>query len=573
MARGPRRLRNLNFEEQLADPVQEDHDDSAGSEENEEENLEGPPAIDNILAGLRPSGEVREFIGEFGVSNLFKLQGGKVVVGTDENGVPNERSASILGQYLGDLAESPTFAPLHIPRWDNELFQRPKVNIIKDVEGKILFPAETQQLTRDWILGIVNNRWRAYKSKLKKLYFNRQDRTPEEIIAAKPKTVNQHQWRALIGMWCQEKHKKNPHTTGRKSHARLKKEMEEKRKEKVHKLELWDAAHKKRDGSYANDKVKIVMELAKRKERKSGKLSAKDFDEVFDDVVAKESKPRGYYDAKHWSHVKVSQGLTFVAESELERRYKDALNPMEKKVQRMCCTMSRMHAFMVRKFPEDDWRDEMLAEEDDEVDYVERVGDNSIHYDDGDNSIYSFDDNAAANSHEESNLDVYSPGHNEQMTKRPRVQNDPSANEVHAQSFLGNENLTEKQACAEKHRQANKGFTSKGLPPETLSIQGRRRRARLNPSCKELVCKLRNEGKTVAKGELVSTHSTCTIFEEKLGANFYAVYVTVLENISRGNTGQDNLPRPFQQIIKVIDAIGYVIAWPWTHVKRTGKFI
>ncbi|KAL6883229.1 hypothetical protein ACP4OV_010643 [Aristida adscensionis] len=346
MARGPRRLRNLNFEEQLADPVQEDHDDSAGIEENEEENLEGPPAIDNILAGLPqkradpikirwPSGEVWEFIGEFGVSNLFKLQGGKVVVGTDENGVPNERSASILGQYLGDLAESPTFAPLHIPRWDNELFQRPKVNIIKDVEGKFLFPAETQQLTRDWILGIVNNRWRAYKSKLKKLYFNRQDRTLEEIIAAKPKTVNQHQWRALTGMWCQEKHK----------------EMEEKRKEKVHKLELWDAAHKKRDGSYANDKVKIVMdvsfeELAKRKERNSGKLSAKDFDEVFDDVVAKESKPRGYYDAKHWSHVKVSQGLTFIAESELERRFKDALNPMQKKVQRMCCTMSRMHAFI-----------------------------------------------------------------------------------------------------------------------------------------------------------------------------------------------------------------------------------
>ncbi|KAL6883230.1 hypothetical protein ACP4OV_010644 [Aristida adscensionis] len=221
----------------------------------------------------------------------------------------------------------------------------------------------------------------------------------------------------------------------------------------------------------------------------------------------------------------------------------------------------------------------MLAEEDDEVNYVERVGDNSIHQDDGDNSIHSFDDNAAANSHEESNLDVYSPSYNEQMTKRPRVQNDPSADEVHAQSFLGNENMSEKQACAEKHRQANKGFTSKGLPPETLSIQGRRRRARLNPSCKELarekvyLLSLRNEGKTVAKGELVSTDSTCTIFEEKLGANFYAVYVTGLENISRGNTGQDNLPRPFQQIIKVVDAIGYVIAWPRTHVKRTGKFI
>jgi len=50
---------------------------------------------------------VRQVLGDFTISNLLELEGGKVVVGTDENGVPNERSASILGQHLGQIAEKP----------------------------------------------------------------------------------------------------------------------------------------------------------------------------------------------------------------------------------------------------------------------------------------------------------------------------------------------------------------------------------------------------------------------------------------------------------------------------------
>ncbi|WVZ94446.1 hypothetical protein U9M48_040335 [Paspalum notatum var. saurae] len=104
-----------------------------------EDNLQVSPDIDNILARIpqqptRPNGEKRKVVGSFGIANLLELERGKVMVGTDENGVPNERSASILGQHLGYVAESPTFAPLHIPRWDNELFKAHKEQIIKDVE-------------------------------------------------------------------------------------------------------------------------------------------------------------------------------------------------------------------------------------------------------------------------------------------------------------------------------------------------------------------------------------------------------------------------------------------------------
>jgi hypothetical protein len=42
---------------------------------------------------------------------------------------------------------------------------------------------------------------------LKKQYFNREERSLDEIIKGKPPTVNEHQWRALVGFWCQEPHK------------------------------------------------------------------------------------------------------------------------------------------------------------------------------------------------------------------------------------------------------------------------------------------------------------------------------------------------------------------------------
>jgi hypothetical protein len=50
MARGPRRLRNLNLEAQDAGQEQQEPDDLADDEI--EENLQGPPDVDNILARM-----------------------------------------------------------------------------------------------------------------------------------------------------------------------------------------------------------------------------------------------------------------------------------------------------------------------------------------------------------------------------------------------------------------------------------------------------------------------------------------------------------------------------------------
>lgn len=135
MTRGLRRLKNLNIDGDGAEAAQEEHENVADNENND--SLQSPPNVDGLLVRLPhqprspikiiwPNGEVRQIIGEFTLSNLLALQGGKVIVETDENGVPNERSASILGQHLGHVAESPTLAPLDIPRFDNRRFNSHK---------------------------------------------------------------------------------------------------------------------------------------------------------------------------------------------------------------------------------------------------------------------------------------------------------------------------------------------------------------------------------------------------------------------------------------------------------------
>ena len=73
-------------------------------------------------------------------------------------------------------------------------------------EGEIIYPNETRQLTRDWILLNINKKWRVYKSRLKSKYFKRDKKSLAEIVAGVPKGVNAHQWDTLVGFWCQDSH-------------------------------------------------------------------------------------------------------------------------------------------------------------------------------------------------------------------------------------------------------------------------------------------------------------------------------------------------------------------------------
>ncbi|KAM0872496.1 hypothetical protein ACQ4PT_038681 [Festuca glaucescens] len=165
--------------------------------------------------------------GRFTVSNVMNIKsGGKVIIETDEKGVPNQRSAGLLGSFLRGLAKNSSHVPLHIPRWDNKLMRKPKKNLITYVE-------------------------------------------------------------------------------------------EVKNKGPISKIDLWDEAHKKKDGTYTNENVQQLMhkarkELAIFERKKNGKLSPEDYDKVFDDVIAKDSTIGRYYGEKYWGDARLCRGSTSV---------------------------------------------------------------------------------------------------------------------------------------------------------------------------------------------------------------------------------------------------------------------
>ena len=76
---------------------------------------------------------------------------------------------------------------------------------------------------------------------------------------------------------------------------------------------------------------------------------------MFNEIVAKQLKARGYYDDKYWSQVQVSKGITFVTETEEERRYRDKVNTMDNKMQCMNGAMKLWLSFMSKKYPNDDF--------------------------------------------------------------------------------------------------------------------------------------------------------------------------------------------------------------------------
>ena len=63
--------------------------------------------------------------------------------------------------------------------------------------------------------------------------------------------------------------------------------------------------------------------------------------------------------------------------------------------------------------------------------------------------------------------------------------------------------------------------------------------------------------------------STRSIAGTVLGKEYVGVYVDALDN---GNNGDKMLPRPFYSVITMRDAIGFVIAWPRSHVSFLNKF-
>ncbi|XP_020082508.1 uncharacterized protein LOC109706120 [Ananas comosus] len=158
----------------------------------------------------------------------------RIEIEVDKYGCPCTEEGAVLSSFLGVIAKNGRFAPLDIPRWDNKALNSYKEKMLKLIESKFSYPIST----RDWVLASLNKKWRDYKSELKSEYFHPHEKSTNEIMANVPQDVIEDQWCRMVSEWCTEKSKKlceanaansrtqkNAHTSGRKSHARRRKEL------------------------------------------------------------------------------------------------------------------------------------------------------------------------------------------------------------------------------------------------------------------------------------------------------------------------------------------------------------
>jgi len=117
---------------------------------------------------------------------------------------------------------------------------------------------------------------------------------------------------------------------------------------------------------------------------------------------------------------------------------------------------------------------------------------------------------------------------------------------------------------------ADKSDAGTNLRSDTIQTNMRSRRVKApslnrSESCEMEVylISLRNKGRVVVKGTLKTTDSKRVIGGSMLGTEFVGVYVDGIEN-----KGDEELPRPLYSICTLIDAVGFIIPWPKSHVKK-----
>ncbi|KAI5354415.1 hypothetical protein L3X38_007310 [Prunus dulcis] len=130
-------------------------------------------------------------------------------------------------------------------------------HILDDIWKDVQDNTDVPDAYRPHCLKIVGNRWRDWKCRLKKEWYDKYE-TNEERLAITPPQVPTDQWKILVKYWglpdvkeCSEANKANralgsaPHRTGRTSFAQVKNKMEEKG-EKTDRLSLFMQTRKKK---------------------------------------------------------------------------------------------------------------------------------------------------------------------------------------------------------------------------------------------------------------------------------------------------------------------------------------
>ncbi|XP_050234455.1 uncharacterized protein LOC126682746 [Mercurialis annua] len=326
------------------------------------------PIVDTCTEMIDNDGRRFKKRGRTTMSSVWNMEKDeKIYVEVDEFGVPCSREGATLGSFLGTIALNGKYAPLDMPRWDSKDYKSFRDDILTLVQEKFLIPPETKR----WVLESVGKKWRDYKSDLKLQHFSR-NKPKDQVLTNVPKGVEAAQWRILVNGWYTEQSqkvsqintanankKKNKQTTGRKSYARLRKEMEIQNGKAPDRLTFYEKTHKKKDGTYIDDNSKELMDKAKklREEHSEGSSTnlAKVNEEIFQELMGPEHNGRvrglgsGVTPIKYFGPTRYDVGgrchnTTNVCQSEEVKDLKEQLHNMSK-------TVDALKAFINKQFP------------------------------------------------------------------------------------------------------------------------------------------------------------------------------------------------------------------------------
>ncbi|XVE77775.1 hypothetical protein DITRI_Ditri13aG0089900 [Diplodiscus trichospermus] len=191
--------------------------------------------------------------------------------------------------------------PIHYETW-HHVPKKVKRDILDFIETRFCLEIPTSV-----VLKSLGKKWRDYKHGLKKKYFKRSDGIASTLQKV-PLGVVKWQYKKLVFFWYSKKGEKKEkmgiasrnqqkytHTSGSKSFARKRHEMERKKGRKVGRVELYIETHTKKDGSHLNAETQAIVEKVQEKmpscDASSSNIREIE-DSIFLEVVGKERNGR-----------------------------------------------------------------------------------------------------------------------------------------------------------------------------------------------------------------------------------------------------------------------------------------
>ncbi|CAL5201001.1 unnamed protein product [Lathyrus oleraceus] len=195
----------------------------------------------------------------------------RIIVDFDEFHSPIGEAAGLLAGVCGLIATNSVFFPIGFDKWSNMPGSYFDEQWITFFLPRFCFKVH-EDLAKRYIEASIGKKWREYRIKLWKAYYH-PTLSKSEIINKKPKEIPPNHWELFVEYrlkpetmeLCKRnqeirKNQAYSHTCGAKSLARRRHELSIETGKTIGRGLMWKMIHKKKDGSYVNDKAMEIGE-------------------------------------------------------------------------------------------------------------------------------------------------------------------------------------------------------------------------------------------------------------------------------------------------------------------------